>query len=58
MHLKADLDGDEWVLNGQKIWTSRGMEGTAIFLLARTDNTVAKHRAWALYNEAVASLGA
>ncbi|MDO8389546.1 MAG: acyl-CoA dehydrogenase family protein [Actinomycetota bacterium] len=44
VHLKAELDGDEWVLNGQKIWTSRGMEGTAIFLLARTDNTVAKHR--------------
>src|SRR5262245_3794136 len=35
--LRATRDGDEWVLDGQKIWTSRGMEGTGIFLLARTD---------------------
>lgn len=44
IHLKAELDGDEWVLNGQKIWTSRGMDGTGIFVLARTDPSVAKHR--------------
>jgi alkylation response protein AidB-like acyl-CoA dehydrogenase len=40
----AVRDGDEWVVNGQKIWTSRGMEGTNIFLLARTDPAAAKHR--------------
>ena len=44
IHLKAELDGDEWVLNGQKIWTSCGMDGTGIFLLARTDPSAAKHR--------------
>jgi alkylation response protein AidB-like acyl-CoA dehydrogenase len=42
--LHAVLDGDHWVVNGQKIWTSRGMDGNGIFLLARTDRTVAKHR--------------
>jgi alkylation response protein AidB-like acyl-CoA dehydrogenase len=41
---RAELDGDEWVLNGQKIWTSRGMDGTGIFLLARTDPAAPKHR--------------
>jgi len=44
IRLRAELDGDEWVLNGQKIWTSRGMDGTAIFLLARTDPNATKHR--------------
>ena len=42
--LRAVLDGDHWVLNGQKIWTSRAAEGTGIFLLARTDPTAPKHR--------------
>lgn len=42
--LRADRDGDEWVLNGQKVWTSRGMDGTGIFLLARTNPDAPKHR--------------
>lgn len=42
--LRAVLDGDHWVLNGQKIWTSRGKEGTGIFVLARTDPDAPKHR--------------
>jgi alkylation response protein AidB-like acyl-CoA dehydrogenase len=44
VQLDALLDGDEWILNGQKIWTSRGNEGTGIFVLARTDRAAAKHR--------------
>ena len=35
--LKAQLDGDQWVLNGQKIWTSAGHLADHIFTLARTD---------------------
>lgn len=44
LKLRAVRDGDEWVLNGQKIWTSRGMEGTGVFTLARTDPSAPKHR--------------
>ena len=33
---KAVLDGDEWVINGQKIWTSQGKIATHMFALART----------------------
>ncbi len=42
--LKAELDGDEWVLNGQKIWTSAGHLATHIFTLARTDPSAPRHK--------------
>ncbi|MCP3934239.1 MAG: acyl-CoA dehydrogenase [Actinomycetia bacterium] len=41
---KAELDGDEWILNGQKIWTSAGQYANWIFVLARTAPEVAKHQ--------------
>ena len=41
---KAELDGDEWVINGQKIWTSEGHHANWIFVLCRTDATAPKHR--------------
>ncbi len=41
---KAMLDGDEWVINGQKIWTSAGHTANWIFVLCRTDPDAAKHR--------------
>jgi alkylation response protein AidB-like acyl-CoA dehydrogenase len=44
LRLSARRDGGEWVLNGQKIWTSRAMEGNWMFLLARTDADAPKHR--------------
>jgi len=42
--LKAELDGDQWVLNGQKIWTSAGHLADHIFTLARTDPEAPKHK--------------
>ncbi len=41
---RATLDGDQWVLNGQKIWTSAGHLADHIFVLARTDPEAPKHK--------------
>jgi alkylation response protein AidB-like acyl-CoA dehydrogenase len=39
----AVLDGDEWRINGQKIWTTQAQYADYIFLLARTDPDASKH---------------
>jgi alkylation response protein AidB-like acyl-CoA dehydrogenase len=41
---RAIRDGDEWVINGQKIWTTEGHRANWIFALTRTDPSAAKHR--------------
>jgi alkylation response protein AidB-like acyl-CoA dehydrogenase len=41
---KAVLDGDEWVINGQKIWTTQGFIADYIFVLCRTDPDAPKHK--------------
>jgi len=41
---KAVLDGDEWVINGQKIWTSAGQFANWMFVLCRTDPDAPRHR--------------
>lgn len=37
LRTEAVADGDEFVINGGKIWTTLGQDGTHMFLLARTD---------------------
>jgi alkylation response protein AidB-like acyl-CoA dehydrogenase len=41
---RARLEGDHWVIDGQKLWTSRAREANWIFVLARTDAHAPKHR--------------
>jgi len=45
---RAVLDGGDWVINGQKIWTSAGPSANWIFVLARTDPDVPKHQGLSL----------
>jgi alkylation response protein AidB-like acyl-CoA dehydrogenase len=40
---KAELVGDEWVINGQKIWTSGAKQADFMFCLCRTEPDAPKH---------------
>ena len=44
LQTKAIKDGDEWIVNGQKVWTSGGQYADLGMLLARTDPEVPKHQ--------------
>ncbi len=37
LRTRAEIEGDEFVINGQKIWTTMAHDATHIFMLVRTD---------------------
>src|SRR5262245_56518124 len=54
---RADRDGDEWVINGSKIWTSFGDFGDMGMLVARTNWEVPKHSGLSVFLVPVRSPG-
>jgi alkylation response protein AidB-like acyl-CoA dehydrogenase len=49
LRTRAEPDGDNWVLNGQKIWTSGAQYSDYGVVLTRTDPTVSKYRGLTLF---------
>jgi alkylation response protein AidB-like acyl-CoA dehydrogenase len=43
LRTQGRLDGDDWVINGQKIWTSTANEADMMFCLVRTEPEAKKH---------------
>lgn len=42
LRTEAELQGDEFVINGQKLWTSSAFDATHIFMLVRSNKSVKK----------------
>ncbi|HEY4025306.1 MAG TPA: acyl-CoA dehydrogenase family protein [Candidatus Dormibacteraeota bacterium] len=49
LRTSAVFDGDEWVINGSKLWTSLVQDADYVWLAARTDPEAKKHRGISIF---------
>jgi alkylation response protein AidB-like acyl-CoA dehydrogenase len=49
LQTRADRDGDEYVINGQKLWTSLASDADYCWLAVKTDLNVAKHSGLSMF---------
>ena len=57
LRTSAVFDGDEWTINGSKLWTSLVQDADYVWLAARTDPEAKKHRGISIFIVPTAALG-